>query len=30
MDNRQCIDILADAISEIFLPIKAIGMTNEE
>jgi predicted nucleotidyltransferase len=30
MDNRQCIDALADAISDIFQPIEAIGMANEE
>ena len=30
MDYWQRIDILADTISDIFQPIEAIGMTNEE
>jgi predicted nucleotidyltransferase len=30
MDYWQRIDILADAISDIFQPIEAIGMTNKE
>ena len=30
MSYWQRIDILADAISDIFQPIEAIGMTNEE
>lgn len=30
MDYWQRINILADAISDIFQPIEAVGMTNEE
>jgi hypothetical protein len=30
MDYWQRIDILVDTISDIFQPIEAIGMTNEE
>lgn len=30
MDYWHRIDVLADAISDIFQPIEAVGMTNEE
>lgn len=30
MDYWQRIDVLSDAISEVFQPIEAIGMTQEE